>query len=384
MSTSKKVTSIICIVLCALLVLCACKPTVKCDWKLFEFDDDVSFHTEDQAAYLAGDYNKISTYAKGDKELSRPNAVRLSWTANYNTDKAELTQYVVEIRDVDNEYSPMYLYTEDTYVDVYNLCIDTVYNWRVTAQFKGGKTSVSDWAFFLTEDVAPRNLYVDGITNVRDLGGWHTTDGKVRQGMIYRCGRLNESGTLQSDGTVKINIEITEAGIEVMRNVLGIKSEIDLRMIEAHDHETGGITSSPLGKDVNYYNCELEWNQGNYLTDNLKAVKYFFELASDINNYPFIFHCDIGTDRTGMFAYLINGLLGVEEEDLYRDYLYSNFGKIGGSRSLSNIQNNYIKTIKSYDGATLSEKIENCLIQLVGVPKSQIDAIKNIMLVVED
>ncbi len=90
-----------------------------------------------------------------------------------------------------------------------------------------------------------------------------------------------------------------------------------------------------------------------------------------------IYHCNIGTDRTGLFAFLINGLLGVREENLYRDYLFSNFGNIGVSRSMSNITA-YVNKAKSYNGVLLSDKTENCLLD-IGVKQSEIDSIKNIM-----
>ena len=375
MRNSKRVISTLSILLCLLLVFCGCSNTVKCSWEFAGSSDEIVLHTADQSAYLAGDYNKISSYAKADKELSRPVPAQFAWTATPAKELA-ITGYTVEIQDCDNRYATLTFDTATPTLDVYNLCIGTEYLWRVTAHYENGKTSTSGWSYFATEDVAPRNLYVDGITNVRDLGGWHTTDGgRVRQGMIFRCGRLNESERPD------VVIEITEAGIDMMRNVLGIRSEIDLRMPNKHDTETGGITSSPLGEDVNYYNCPLDWDQGNYMTYNLASVKKFFELASDESNYPFIFHCNIGTDRTGMFAFLINGLLGVAEEDLYRDYLFSNFGAINNhARTLSNIQNNYLKTINQYPGATLSERIENCLLDLVGVPQEQLDAIRDIMM----
>lgn len=378
MKNCKKLLSTLCILLCALLVLCACTPstTVKCNWQLTNLGDVVSIHTTAQSNYLAGDYNKISSYAKGAAELSRPECVSLSWSVE-PLEQIEVESYTVEIQDFEDQYIPLLFATTQTHLDVYNLCIGTNYLWRVTAHFADGRTSQSSWYAFTTEDVAPRNLYVDGITNVRDLGGWYTPNGRVKQGLIYRCGRLNVSKQ------PNVEIEITDAGIAMMRDRLGIKSQIDLRMPNAHNVETGGITSSPLGDDIMYYNVPLEWDnvKGNYLTGNLESVREFFKLASDINNYPLIFHCNIGTDRTGMFAFLINGLLGVSEEDLYRDYLFSNFGNIENNpRSLSNIQSNYLSTINKCAGDTLSERIENCLLEVVGIPQEQIDAIKSILL----
>ncbi|MCH5157144.1 MAG: tyrosine-protein phosphatase [Clostridiales bacterium] len=375
MLNSKRIISTLGIVLCILLVLCGCNPgkTVKCGWDMVDLGDDVDIHTLEQGSYLADDYAKIASYAKGTQELSRPQSVQLIWLAEPQ-EQVAVAYYIVEIEDVNGLYAPISIDTATTCIDVFNLCVGTKYVWRVTANFADGRKSSSMWSRFTTKDVAPRNIYVDGVTNVRDLGGWATPEGKVRQGMMYRCGRLNKSETPD------VIIEITQSGIDTMRNVLAIRTEIDLRTPNNHNTETGGITSSPLGEDVNYVNCPLEWDTGNYLTNNINSVREFFALAADINNYPLIFHCNIGTDRTGMFAFLINGLLGVAEEDLYRDYLFSNFGQINTARSLSNIKNNYLTTINKYQGATLSERIENCLIELVGVPQADIEAIKSIML----
>ena len=49
-------------------------------------------------------------------------------------------------------------------------------------------------------------------------------------------------------------------------------------------------------------------------------LKDAFAIFGNKDNYPIVMHCSIGTDRTGMLAFLINSLLGVSEEDLYKDY----------------------------------------------------------------
>ncbi len=365
---------------CMLLSLCGCGTKddgaagggdISVEWQLDAVQGMVDLHTEEQRQYLAGEYTAIGEYAKGTKELSRPKSLTLSWAAT--AEGTNISRYELAYATQEDFSDAIVCSTTQTSYDITNLYVASQYYWRVTAVSDDGKKSVSPTEIFFTEDGAPRNLYVDGITNVRDLGGWATADGgRVKQGMIYRCGRLNKSETKDPV------IEITEEGINTMLYELGVRSEIDLRMKEAHDYEAGGITSSPLGKSVNYYNVELEWDNGNYLTDNLDSVKEFFSLAADESNYPFIFHCNIGTDRTGMFAFFINGLLGVSEEDLYRDYLFSNFGKINNFRTLANIENNYLKTVKETEGATLAEKIQNCL-EAHGVPHADIEAVKKIM-----
>ena len=101
-------------------------------------------------------------------------------------------------------------------------------------------------------------------------------------------------------------------------------------------------------------------------------------MISKSNNLPVVFHCDIGTDRTGVMAYLCGALLGINTEDLERDYLFSNFGNIGGSRSITNFRN-VMSALSSYQGSDLAAKTESYL-KSIGVWQSEIDAFRNIML----
>ncbi len=258
--------------------------------------------------------------------------------------------------------NPVEYTSESESISIYNLKLDTAYYWTVSA---GNETS--SVSKFTTDAAAPRNLYVDGITNVRDLGGWERENGtRTKQGLIFRCGRLNESSAQAP------NIEITDAGKKTMLDDMGIKTEIDVR--KTADGETGAITSSPLGDSVTYYSCPMEW-EGNTFLDNKEELLKVFEILSKEESYPLIFHCNIGTDRTGMIAYLVNALLGVPEESLYRDYLYSNFGNIGGTRKLKNVESSgYYEAVHSAEGNTLSEKTYNCLVDF-GVPEEQLDSI---------
>lgn len=353
----------------ALLACSACAGSDPYDVTLAEFSE-ASIHTAAQTKLLTEDLENLGAGLDGMSEKSLPTCVHFAWDAFATAENAPaIAHYILEIEaegDVDDERTYT---TEETSFDVYNLCVAADYEWRVTAVLENGAKCVSETSRFHTEDAAPRNLFVEGVTNVRDLGGWETPLGRVRQGAIIRCGRLNESETAE------VNIEITPNGIQTMLNDLGVRTEIDLRD-PANKNETGGITSSPLGESVLYVNIPLQWNVSNLLTGNLAAVRTFFSFVSNESNYPIIYHCNIGTDRTGLFAFLINGLLGVSEEDLYRDYAFSNLGKINGFRSIDGIRSSYVATVKSYPGATLSERIERCLIDLVGVPQEQIDNLK--------
>lgn len=328
-----------------------------------ESGSTVTLHTKKQDSYLNKPFALMYISATGKKELSKPESVTLKWTYN-SEEPAERT--IVSVSENENMLNPaVYEVTGDS-LTLTNLKIAAAYYWSVN--INGVDSSVY---CFTTSADAPRNISVDGVANVRDLGGRETDLGtRTKQGLIYRCGRLNES----SADTV--NIEITEDGRNTMLYGLGIKSEIDLRKTEGN--EVGGITSSPLGDTVTYYSCPMEWD-GDMLYDNKEQVLRVFEILSDENNYPLIFHCNIGTDRTGMISFLVNALLGVPEDELIKDYMFSNLANIGGTRKSSQLKNSgYYKAVSAAQGGSLSEKTYNCLVDL-GVPSDQLDKVIEIL-----
>lgn len=335
----------------------------------------VSIHSDLQEQYLNGPLQDIASYADGTAELSRPATITLSWNTEideaYAAEKeisAEECNYTLYFGKTD-DFSDAEIYdTAETSFQVTNLELDTTYYWKVGSEICG-ECYESETASVTTERNGPRNLYVSGITNVRDIGGYTTLNGDtVKQGRIIRCGKLHNS-----DGSQKISAK----GITEMRENLGIKSEIELRKVS--NNEYGGVSGSVLGDDVNYYLLPMHYSgnmfEGTFDEDNIGSLRGVFEVLSKEENYPVIFHCAIGTDRTGMVAYCIEALLGMSETDIIRDYLFSNFGKIGGTRSVSTIRSKYPKFIKNYDGETLQEKTYRFLNEYVGVPTEQLDAV---------
>lgn len=362
----KKTASVFLAILTVLCILTGCSSGQNAtEERIIEtvspINETVELHTTSQSAFLNGSNSMILLYAQGKREKSRPKPVKFEW--DYNGAVSDFTLSISENSDMTD--CKTYTTDGESY-SVYNLKIGTTYFWTVSA----GETC-SEISSFTTSSEAPRNLYIDGITNARDLGGRTTENGTVtKQGMIFRCGRLNESDVAEP------NIEITEAGKNTMLNDLGIKTEIDVRL--DYNDENGGITSSPLGDTVNYINCPMNW-EGEMLAGNKEQILKVFSILADESNYPLFIHCNIGTDRTGMLSFLINALLGVSEEDLYKDYLFSNFGKINGNRPLDNLlDSDYYAAVQAAEGSTLSEKTYNCLVS-TGVPAEQLDSLIKIM-----
>ena len=341
--------------------------------------------TDIQYTYLTNDNPAETSPYNGNMSVSAPNPIRLSWNGQ------GVKEYKVSIfSDEDLQNLVVSYKTSNTHYDFYNDELNKTYYWIVSSADGSTKSKAS--SFVYNPDVSqPRNLFVDGVENFRDLGGWGTYSEEngykhyMKQGLIYRSGRFNQ---YDDDKEKSVNT-ITKKGIYELNNHLKIKTEIDLR--RSSTNETGGITSSVLGNNVNYVNLPMYFGGQNILTytgkpsgdtyryDNPAAIKSFFELLADSNNYPINFHCSIGKDRTGCLAYLIEGLMGFDQEIMYRDYMFTNFSDAGMCKLQDDILNRYGATINNYEGATVANKVYNYLSNVIGVSTTNLDAIIDIL-----
>lgn len=328
---------------------------------------DSTCHTEKMTNYLNDSAGSILTYATGTQDFSKPLSYHFSW--NVKVPKGfKIKDYTFVLSLDPAEYEVVCkITTTEKYVDLDNLLLRQMYFWTVYVNTEDGGSYPSNFMDFATSNDAPRVLNVPGVTNCRDLGGW-PIEGRqntyVKQGMIIRTGRMNDNK--------KDKITITEEGIKVLRDELGVRTEIDLRQDEIR-------TESALGSTVSYVNIPMSGNDVYKNQDNLiEGVKQIFTLLSDEKNYPVQIHCSVGADRTGYICFLINGLLGVGEENLYRDYLFSNFGKVDGMRKPEEITDSYVAMLKKEAGDSLSEKIYNYLIK-IGVSAAEIESVRTIL-----
>ncbi len=323
--------------------------------KLYQVKSPACFHTVLQEKFIENGNNSIQYYARANAELSRPECLKFEWDASDIKSTAKPTYYFTISENSDLSSGRTYQ-TNENCARVYNLKLGTRYYYRVSTKY-GGTTSVSETLHFCTESSVFRNLYIDGVINARDLGGWRNSEGKfmVKQGMLFRSGPFNASNSASYERT------ITADGLSEI-SYLGIKTEIDLRRTD--NGETGKTSSSPLGNNVKYVSAPLNWDNADIALEkeeNIASIKKIFEVLGDESNYPVNFHCTAGADRTGMIAFLVNGLLGVSEADLYRDYLFTDFANVSWIRYKTTISNSWLKTVKKQKGTTLQDKIVHLL-----------------------
>ena len=246
------------------------------------------------------------------KPVQRP--VRLAWSNDSGDGGVTILAVKPEggARDI-------FLITNATEAYITNLELGRRYVWGVVPEEGGSGVT----AAFTAEGEPPRFLRVDGLGNMRDLGGWTGLGGRrVKQGMVFRSAGLRAS-SVRSGGSAFAPLyqpgatNVTDAALEYMRGEFGIKTEIELRPRD----ETVFIDASLLGPDVAL--VKIPFPSGAAIDDIVRGREPFIKIFRrflDEKNYPVLFHCEDGCDRTGTLALLLNGLLGVGEADLRRDW----------------------------------------------------------------
>lgn len=326
-----------------------------------------------EATDARNQYFWLSTYSgqKYDHQV-----LSLDW---YRDGSASYKVYFSENADFSN---PIIVETVYSIMKNTTLIPGKTYYWKVIGTITpdvlgGGRIKVKD---------APvRWISVDGVGNVRDMGGWKTASGKtVKYGMLYRGRKLED---------------VTEEGIATIKQ-LGLKTELDIRYASQKFQTPGTGMNYEFIESPGQYDGVMK-NE----PDVFKAsYKRLFELLSDESNYPFYAHCNAGADRTGTYAFIVNGLLGVSYEDLTRDFELTSFSSSGkrwrgkgtggtfaeGDDVMQEDSNNTVawgrlyKTMMDYGAkngcTTLQSSIEHWLLNYIGVPQSHIDSFKSIML----
>ena len=177
----------------------------------------------------------------------------------------------------------------------------TIYNME---PLKVGTFNFDGKTYKIVPEGGVRMIYTPSVWNVRDLGGWACTGGRVKYGKIFRGGHFGS---------------ITDVDKATIVNWIGIAVDIDLR----NNGETGGITASPLGGSVEYYHQSLDF-YANAVSTSVASARTVAVLkkvmACVAANKPCYFHCMSGADRTGTIAYLLLSLLGVSQSDKDKEY----------------------------------------------------------------
>lgn len=164
-----------------------------------------------------------------------------------------------------------------------------------------------------------RHIEFEGCTNFRDLGGYRTADGRTTRWRTH---------FRSADPSLMTPVDMGRV------RELGLSTVIDFRSGAAI-----GLLGGPLSREAPSYHAlafeeawvdvtaEMTWGDAglSYLRHpNAQAqLKAGLEVLAGRSGLPAVFHCSRGIDRTGMFAGLVLGIIGVVETDIAADFALS-------------------------------------------------------------
>lgn len=161
-------------------------------------------------------------------------------------------------------------------------------------------------------------LAIDGLINLRDLGGLPTASGATTL-----PGRLLRSESPHS---------LSDSGLRELLD-LGIGAVVDLRTTSEREQRPSPLTEAgihtshaPIFTDDEDYPDHLATAAEVYcwwLRERQRGVAAAMSAVADAPSAPILVHCHAGKDRTGVVVGLVLRLAGVSVDDIADDYAVS-------------------------------------------------------------
>ena len=323
-----------------------------------------------QRTYTQNDDYKVSVVTKYNnsdiygKKLYWPNGKLVTWEPTVPPE--EIKEILITVGERE-DYKGAYTFNPDendvsSYM-IRNLLPNRLYYYKVEEIRVDDTVKQMAHGKFRTEGQV-RMIQVRNNSNIRDLGGWPTQYGvPVKYGRLYRSGSLERT---------------TRQGRHDFVDNLGVVAELDLR------HEVKRTTSC-LGEDKDYlrishgmYLSGIKEKNDVYVTD-LRWVIMRLHEGKNVD-----WHCAIGCDRCGTLSFLIEGLLGLSELDLCRDYELSTFSLSRKNKRVRSPLKSMLNHIRTYGP---KDDLAKCFYNYwlsIGMEKRELDYFLHIMLGVKN
>lgn len=182
-------------------------------------------------------------------------------------------------------------------------------------------------------NLAPRPhpfISIEGSLNFRDFGGYATTNGnRLIEGRLFRCGMLSDIPAHAYEAFSSLGIDVicdlrrddeTEMSPTPVGPPFNGRRHIPIAPGTSHELRNSMMTEAHSAEERSEL---MRVITREIATDWTSAYKEVMSALIETKQ-SFLIHCTAGKDRTGFGVAIIQLLLGVSLDDVYRDYLLTN------------------------------------------------------------
>ncbi|WP_084282224.1 tRNA adenosine(34) deaminase TadA [Deefgea rivuli] len=181
-------------------------------------------------------------------------------------------------------------------------------------------------------------LSIDGLANFRDFGGMKTADGRViRSHLLFRSDQLAglkdqatfEALAIKTVWDFRSSAEIAQHPDPEWPQIRYVFGDVLMESMQQSALHLETLLADPQQLDLHLGRGQAAVMMMNLYRDMVSnahaqgVMTRWLQSLSVAEQYPVLFHCTAGKDRTGWAAVLLLTILGVPHERILRDYLAS-------------------------------------------------------------
>ncbi|MBQ6704429.1 MAG: tyrosine-protein phosphatase [Opitutales bacterium] len=177
---------------------------------------------------------------------------------------------------------------------------------------------------------ASREIDIPGVKNFRDLGGLVGCGGRiVRRGLVFRSAKFDKilpegEAVLDALG-IRTIVDFRSPGEQRRNPTNYARPQVRRLSLTVFSDTPEGFFEERLTRGLSPQGALALMEEANrsFARERYAAFRDFFALFHNPENFPLVFHCTGGKDRTGFAAAMLYSVLGVNDSDIREDFLLS-------------------------------------------------------------